>query len=65
MPRPKWCLQTRFIHTRVVNGFSGLVIHFASAVRRPVVFAVAGASGISKFPGRHFKKPGLIGSPGR
>jgi hypothetical protein len=34
---PKWRIQMWFTATRAASGLSGLVIQFASAVRRPVL----------------------------
>ena len=56
MPWPKWYCQMRLTITRVVSGLSGLPIHSASAVRRPVVCEPTESSGLS-FPST-VRKPG-------
>jgi len=44
MPRPRKCAHSRFAMLRANHGFSGAVIHFASATRRSPSGVVSGIS---------------------
>ena len=65
IPLPKWYCQTRLTITRAVSGWSGLVIHSASARRRPAGPRVGGLAASGVCAAQHAEKRRLDFRPGR